>query len=399
MYNARISFTVRLPNVPPSVRAVGGPWEAPLFACACFDESRLRCTTCRAPFQRRGCWPPAPVFAGWWGHNRERPCLSRSFVTSGHDRVNHLHPIRRSPTSPEILLSRGDDPFEPPPEHYPLSQKPRSRDHHPFGATAVEDLSACHRIASAKLRFTAASQEPTPSTLGRRNRPAHLFHPLSTRPHRPGCARVSFRLRPAPFLRREPRWYRPVSANRNCRDVYPHLVRFEGGVVPGHELPRFPSLPRSVWAPRGSTLEDVKRFTTPHPLWWIDIGACTPPRNVFAPLCGAGVFFPRRRCDFTSDAPVVTTFPTAPRCSDEGCREAATKTVLPASPWREMVPTIQSVFHRWGPFICSRPWHPSSSEPESSEARDHRLLSESMTAEWRSWRHPGSWMSGLAFGR
>jgi len=29
----------------------------------------------------------------------------------------------------------------------------------------------------------------------------------------------------------------------------------------------FPSSPHDVWAPRGSTLEDVKRFTTPHPLW------------------------------------------------------------------------------------------------------------------------------------
>ena len=110
-----------------------------------------------------------------------------------------------SPDSPELHFARdftleGRRPIRAAAGAYPLSQKPRPRDHHPFGATAVEDLSAFHRIVSAKLRFTASSQEPTPSPFGCWNRPAHLFHPLSTRPHRPGCARVSFRLRPAPFF-------------------------------------------------------------------------------------------------------------------------------------------------------------------------------------------------------
>jgi hypothetical protein len=56
-----------------------------------------------------------------------------------------------------------------------------------------------------------------------------------------------------------------MSANRDCRNVYPHLARFEGDVDTSDPC-RLPALPHRVWARRDSTLEDMKRFTTPHPL-------------------------------------------------------------------------------------------------------------------------------------
>jgi len=53
-----------------------------------------------------------------------------------------------------------------------------------------------------------------------------------------------------------------MTANPNCLNVYPHLVRSEGG---SFKRLATPDLPRAVWAPRGSTLESVwsvsRRYT------------------------------------------------------------------------------------------------------------------------------------------
>lgn len=86
-----------------------------------------------------------------------------------------------------------------------------------------------------------------------------------------------------------------MSANRDCRNVYPHLARFEGDVIANNPF-RLPALPHRVWARRDSTLEDmsVSRRHTRFGAFRSFLGNCENVTSV-APVVDTTTTTPARR--------------------------------------------------------------------------------------------------------
>jgi hypothetical protein len=160
-----------------------------------------------------------------------------------------------------------------------------------------------------------------------------------------------------------------MSANRDCRNVYPHFARFEGGVDTNWPFGQS-ALPHRVWARSDSTLESMKRFTTPYPLWCIRklLGLCNECH-----LCCS-----RRRHPSTRSRPAKLALT---RRGD--CRVSTEATSSVPSVKRAVIRNPEQL-----PSVRTLPMHPSLT-CEIFRAHTERgtrpdPLSRDRAAEWRS---------------